>query len=357
MAYPLSVLAPLAPLARSLTALALCAAPLLVQAQNCPTGINTDDNYILGDIGSDGAAMHWATGLVWKRCLEGQSGSQCTGGLAESKTWNVWAETDRQLLPQSFTGQDSWGISAGFTQNLLQSGAWRMAYKNELQTITENCSAAPKLNHMVFPNDPSWVVWSGSPVAGFPNGAWGVYFYNGGASYGLRYNGYHVRLVRAGQSFAALTSPAAQTVAANAQTSFAPITLTPSTGSGQAWGGVRISGAGNPEFQVNGTGAWLQEAIVKSGDQLTVRLTAPVAGSRTATLELRSGQTTGTSLGTTNPGNETTAMQKTTASFTLTVLGGAQPVPTLGEWAMVLLTGLLGLLGAGALRRRNGNHA
>ena len=343
------------PLTRSLTALALCAAPLLVQAQNCSSP-NTDTDYILGDIGSDGAAMHWATGLVWKRCLEGQSGSQCTGGLAESKTWNVWAETERQLLPQSFTGQNSWGISAGFTQNLLQSGAWRMAYKNELQTITDNCGNNPKLNHMVFPNDPSLYVWSGSPVAGDPSYAWNVDFDDGLANDSYRSYGNLVRLVRAGQSFAALTSPAAQTVAANAQTSFAPITLTPSTGSGQAWGGVRISGAGNPEFQVNGTGAWLQEAIVKSGDQLTVRLTAPVAGSRTATLELRSGQTTG-SADVATLGDEATAMQKTTASFTLTVLGGAQPVPTLGEWAMVLLTGLLGLLGAGALRRRNGNHA
>ena len=344
------------PLTRSLTALALCAAPLLVQAQANCTSPNTNADYILGDIGGDGAAMHWATGLVWKRCLEGQSGSQCTGGLAESKTWNVWAETERQLLPQSFTGQDSWGISAGFTQNLLQSGAWRMAYKNELQTITDNCGNNPKLNHVVFPNAPSSVVWSGSPVAGYPDGAWYVFFNLGYASYGsFRSSGYHVRLVRAGQSFAALTSPAAQTVAANAQTSFAPITLTPSTGSGQAWGGVRISGAGNPEFQVNGTGAWLQEAIVKSGDQLTVRLTAPAAGSHTATLELRSGQTTG-SADVATLGDEATAMQKTTASFTLTVLGGAQPVPTLGEWAMVLLTGLLGLLGAGALRRRNNNH-
>ena len=71
---------------------------------------------------------------------------------------------------------------------------------------------------------------------------------------------------------------------------------------------------------------------------------------------MRSGQTTG-SADVATLGDETTAMQKTTASFTLTALGGAQAIPTLGEWAVLLLTGLLGLLGVGALRRRNNNHA
>lgn len=357
MAYPLSVLAPLAPLTRSLTALALCAAPLLAQAQNCPTGINTDDNYILGDIGGTASTMHWATGLVWKRCLEGQSfddiTNQCAGG-GTLKDWNDWAETDG-LLPQSFTGQNSWGINnLGSTHNLLQSGAWRMAYQTELLKITESCGDNPKLNRVVFPNAPVSYVWSGSPDASNTNLAWNVGFYNGYSSNDDRNDDRHVRLVRAGQSFTNLISPAAQTVVANAQASFAPITLAPSTGTGQAWGGVRIIGAGNPQFQVNG-GGWVKEAIVKSGDTLTVHLTAPAAGSHTATLELRSGQTTG-SADVATLGDEATAMQKTTASFTLTALGGAQPIPTLGEWAVLLLTGLLGLLGAGALRRRNSNE-
>ncbi|NLY15374.1 MAG: hypothetical protein GXZ05_03200, partial [Gammaproteobacteria bacterium] len=51
------------PLAHSLAALALCAAPLLAQA-NC-TSPNTDADYILGDAGGTGAAMHWESGLVW----------------------------------------------------------------------------------------------------------------------------------------------------------------------------------------------------------------------------------------------------------------------------------------------------
>ncbi|MGD9663502.1 MAG: hypothetical protein AB7U63_19850, partial [Porticoccaceae bacterium] len=115
-------------LARWLTLLSACTAPLLAQAQNCPTGVNTDDQYILGEADGAASAMHWLTGLVWKRCLEGQTfeSGQCTGSRP-AKTWNTLAETDR-LLPKSFTNQTSWGIGAGFSQNLLESGGWRMAY-------------------------------------------------------------------------------------------------------------------------------------------------------------------------------------------------------------------------------------
>ena len=68
----------------------------------------------------------------------------------------------------------------------------------------------------------------------------------------------------------------------------------------------------------------MQQAIVKSSDQIVVRLTAPASGAHTATLTLRSGQTTGTSDNAANGGYEATVMQETSASFTLTA--GAAPV-------------------------------
>jgi hypothetical protein len=347
------------PLARTLialTALTVCTAPLLAQAQNCASP-NTDADYILGVAGNTGSAMHWTSGLVWKRCLEGQSfgNGQCTG-TALAKEWNIWASTDA-FLPQSFTNQATWSISAGLSQNLLHSGGWRMAYLNEVKAITANCSAAPKVNRVVFPDTPATSgVWSGSPLNG---GTVTGLSYNSGSDYNASNNSStsNLRLVRGGQSFAALTSPAAQTVAANAQATFAAIALAPSTGTGQAWGGVRISGAGNPQFQVNG-GAWVEEAIVQGGDQIAVRLTAPAAGgSHKATLALRSGLTTGTTTVTGGNGaSEATAMMETTADFTLTALAppaAAPSIPTLGEWAMLLLASLLGLLGLGVLRQRN----
>ena len=325
-------------LARWLTLLGTCTAPLLAQAQNCPTGVNMDDQYILGEADGTASAMHWPTGLVWKRCSEGQTfeNGQCTG-TAEIKEWNPWAETDR-LLPTSFTNQTNWEIGADFSQNLLESGGWRMAYKNELVKITEGCGNNPKVNRTVFPNTRSWYVWSGSPYAVYSGSAWYVSFYHGGASYSSRSYGYHVRLVRGGQSFDSLTSPGAQTVSAGDSATFPAFTLAPSVPAGEAWGGARISGDGNPEFQLNGTGDWVQEAIVKSGDQITVRLTAPVTvgDSHTATFTLRSGQTTFTSANASNGGNEATALQETSASFTVNafipvagVCGTANGVATL----------------------------
>ena len=308
----------------SLAWLALCAAPLLVQAQENCTSPNSNDDYILGDISGTASAMHWESGLVWKRCSEGQvfNVDQCTG-TARSKTWDTWVA---MYLPQSFTGQESWGISAGLSQNLLESGEWRMAYKNELQGITLNCGDSPKVNRKVFLNTPlSSYVWSGSPYANGSYGAWGVDFGNGGAGGVNRFNYYHVRLVRAGQSFANLSPDYSTSWFPGQQADFAPITLAPSTGTGQAWGGARISGAGNPVFQVNG-GAWVQQAIVTSGDQIVVRLTAPASGANTAIFTLRSGQTTGTSANAANGGNEATVMQETSANFTLT----AVPTPVDG---------------------------
>ncbi len=302
-------------LARWLTLLGTCAAPLLAQAQNC-TGDNTDDQYILGEADGAASAMHWPTGLVWKRCSEGQTfeNGQCTG-TAQTKDWNTWAEADR-LLPTSFNSQTNWGIGAGLSQNLLESGGWRMAYMNELQKITENCGTNPRVNRRVFPDTPSSYVWSGSPSAINSNSAWDVSFGGFGIGTSNRSNNQRVRLVRGGQFFAALTSPSAQTVSAGDSATFPTFTLAPSVPAGEAWGGARISGDGNPEFQLNGTGDWLQEAIVKSGDQISVRLTTLEAGSNTAIFTLRSGQTTGTSDNASNVGSEATALRETSASFT-----------------------------------------
>lgn len=279
------------------------------------TAANHSDNYLLdGD-----TAMHWATGLVWKRCLEGAAwnGGQCSG-TGTAKSWNGWADADR-LVPKTFVGQSSWGINAGLSQNLLVSGGWRMAYKNELLGITTDCSDDPKVNRVVFPDTPSVRTWSGSPHAYYAaQYAWLVVFRGGHDFSGYqRSDSYPTRLVRGGQAFAPLAPTHAQNAEPGASVSFAPLAIAPSDTAGQAWGGARIAGAGGPQFQINGAGGWLTQAIVRSGDTLTVRLTAPAAlgTSHAATLTLRSGQTTGTQSNATSDGGESTALQETTATF------------------------------------------
>ena len=306
-------------LARRLAALAACAVPLLAQAQSNCASPNTDGDYILGEAQSEASAMHWSTGLVWKRCLEGMAfnsvSGQCTG-TAASDQWQNWATS---YLPKYFSESGSSDPhSAPTDRDFLASGAWRMAYKSELVSITQSCGDNPKINRVVFPDTPSSYVWSGSPSASNSNAAWFVYFGYGSAGNTYRNFGNPVRLVRAGQSFAALTSPDAQAGAAGAIVTFPSFTLAASTEPGQAWGGARIAGAGTPQFQVNGTGGWVEQAIVKSGDVIIVRLRAPsTAGdSATATFTLRSGQTTGTDATGSNGGNEATVMVGKTATFT-----------------------------------------
>lgn len=317
-----------------LALLALCTAPLLVQASNC-TGDNADAEYILGEAEGTASAMHWPTGLVWKRCVEGMtySSGQCTG----TPTSNKWPNSATSYLPKYFTDSGPYPHSAPSTQNLLASGAWRMAYKNELISITQSCGNNPRVNRMVFPDTPSSYVWSGSPNATYSDVAWVVNFSNGYAGSSSRNYGNHVRLVRAGQSFASLNAPPiTQNAAAGATAVGFTTTITLASAAGATvWGGVRFQNgsSGSPQLQVNG-GAWVTQAIVKTGDIIAVRMDAPASGSHTATLEVRSGQTMGTNASGSNGGSESTAVQTTTATFTLNTpengaCGSALGQPTL----------------------------
>ena len=311
------------------TALACIAAlaVLAAQAQTC-TSPNTDGDYILGTAEGAASAMHWDTGLVWKRCIEGRgfASGQCT--LLTGSPGGTWVHWAGQWLPKPFSGQANFHISDSLQQNLLESGGWRMAYKTELMRIAVNCDNDPRGNRSVFPGMPSEVVWSASPDANSYDMAYGVNFRSGHESYNPLINATYALLVRGGQPFAAVAAPAARAATAGAQETFPSVTLAPHVAGGHAWGGARIAGEGEPEFQVNGSGAWVTEAIVTSGDQIAVRMrfTAGAGSTRTATLTVRSGQTTGTSDGAANGGSEATVMRQTQAAFTL---GAPHPIGTI----------------------------
>ena len=300
-----------------------CIAPLAVltaQAQEtCGGDPATAPNHSANYIAEGGTAMHWPTGLVWKRCLEGMAFNSASGQCTGTATPNPWQNWATDYLPQYFADSGSYPHSAPADRDFLTSGDWRMAYKNELVGITTACAYTPKVNRAVFPDTPSSVVWSGSPLVGYPANAWFVLFDNGFAGFDSRNGGGgHVRFVRGGQPFADLASPPALTVAAGAQQASSLFILAPRAG-GKAWGGARIAGDGIPQFQVNNR-PWVTEAIVTSGDQIAMRLTAGAAGStRTATLTVRSGQTTGTNAA--GKGLESTTVVEKTASFTLNVAG------------------------------------
>lgn len=122
-----------------------------------------------------------STGLIWKQCAEGLSGTDCmTGGLSVF----TWQGALQHAEAQVFAG----------------SSLWRLPNKNELASLVERRCYQPAINGRFFPNTPSGWFWSSSPYANNSNDAWHVSFgygyvdYYGGKSYQL-----YVRLVRGGQ--------------------------------------------------------------------------------------------------------------------------------------------------------------
>lgn len=163
--------------------------PALAQ-QNCPAGypLTTPDSDF-ADVGN-GTVRHVPTGLIWKRCAEGQTwnGSTCTG-TAEAYTW----EQAFQRTAAVNAGSQGW--------NAGQSD-WRLPNQKELRSIVERGCANPSINLTQFPATPVSYFWSGSPFAGLSDNAWSVYFFYGSDGFAYsRGDAGQVRLVRAGQYF------------------------------------------------------------------------------------------------------------------------------------------------------------
>ena len=124
------------------------------------------------------------TGLMWKKCSEGQSGNDCRSGSAASYTWQA-------ALAQAQTVNTNGGF-ATYTD-------WRVPTITELESIVETQCTNPAINLAVFPNTPSAWSWSASPYAYDGNIAWSVNFYGGSDAWFLKDYTYSIRLVRDGQ--------------------------------------------------------------------------------------------------------------------------------------------------------------
>jgi hypothetical protein len=159
--------------------LALLTVP--VGALACFGGIppqNPDSIYIIHD---DGTVTDTRSGLMWKRCSEGQTlaGNTCTGTVARQN----WANTLAGAEASSF---------AGYTD-------WRLPNVKELGSLVETCRANPSINISVFPNTPltpNPAFWTSSPTANLEGSAWFIGFDVGYALRSLRGGQAMARLVR-----------------------------------------------------------------------------------------------------------------------------------------------------------------
>ncbi len=198
---------------------------------------------------ADGTVTHKKTGLMWKRCAEGQnwSGSTCTGSAA---------------------GYDWYQAT-----NLISSAAgysdWHLPTMAELVTIVEYQASKPAINTAIFPNTAQYAgFWSASTYTSIPGNAWQIWFSDGFVYHSDKTWGYNnVRLVRPGQIFGPWSFTAQKGVALNSTVTSNTLMLSAIDAA------TDISVAGGT-YSVNGGAYTVAVGKVSAGDKVTLRLTS-----------------------------------------------------------------------------------
>jgi hypothetical protein len=121
------------------------------------------------------------TGLMWKQCPEGSSGSGCTTGNMGKYTYKGAIEhADKKIT-------------------FANHSDWRLPNIKELASLLAHDRRDPAINRNLFPNTPGSDFWSSSPDASSDTNysySWKLNFGYGNNDHRYRYNKYYVRLVR-----------------------------------------------------------------------------------------------------------------------------------------------------------------
>lgn len=150
-------------------------------AQTCMPYITDEwpvSRYTVETISGENVVTDDKTGLMWKQCSEGLSGSTCSINSGNNMfQWN-----------NSLDIADSTDF-AGFTD-------WRLPNIEEIRSIVAANCYNPSINEIVFPNTPSVHFWSSSPVVYDDGNTFMIGFYNGDIFFNTRQIFYNMRLVR-----------------------------------------------------------------------------------------------------------------------------------------------------------------
>lgn len=159
--------------------------PMLASAQTCQTATiqsTTPTSRFINH--GNGTVSDQQTGLMWKRCSEGQNGTDCSTGSAQTFNWQA-------ALQQAQTVNSNGGFA--------DYNDWRLPNIKELRSIVEIQCIDPAINLGVFINTPSVVFWSSSTYADGSYEAWVFNFSYAHDSSDNKYYNRYVRLVRSGQ--------------------------------------------------------------------------------------------------------------------------------------------------------------
>lgn len=139
----------------------------------------------------DGTITDLATGLIWKKCVEGRSfniNTQTCDGSDETYSW-------QGALQQALD------VNAGSSGENLGQNDWRVPNVKELALLAEHDQISPAINITLFPATASAGHWSGTPGPDenqFDDDAWEVDFYLGSAALDQKSVTKRLRLVRSG---------------------------------------------------------------------------------------------------------------------------------------------------------------
>lgn len=150
--------------------------PGTATAQTCPAGnplVAPTSRYIDH---LDGTVTDTQTGLMWKKCSEGQVAPSCSG-VASSY---AWADALNSASGVVYAGYDN----------------WRLPNQNELQSLVEYGCHGPAINTVAFPNTAPVAYLSATTFSIAATFAWGTDFLNGGQLNLSKAAQYRVRLVR-----------------------------------------------------------------------------------------------------------------------------------------------------------------
>lgn len=128
----------------------------------------------------DGTVTDTKTGLMWAKCPEGLSGSDCATGSAITHNWQE-------------------ALNLASTSVFADYNDWRLPNINELLSIIERQCANPAINLLVFPNTPASFFWTASPYYYLGNIASGHDFKYGDEYGHGKIDANRVRFVRGGE--------------------------------------------------------------------------------------------------------------------------------------------------------------
>ena len=290
----------------------------------------------------DGTITDSTTGLVWDKCSRGQVWDNTTppGTCTGAASTHTWAAALAQA------------IAANAASHRGQAD-WRLPNRTELESLVKIDANNPAIDSTHFPATHHTWYWTSTTYAPNPALAWIVLFNNGNTHAFSKTGTSPVRLVRSGQWFGAFDAlDAAPVLSALGVTGTTTTATTLQATSNEAATGYWIA---VPQGSAAPTAAQVKAGVGYGA----VTVVAAGNGAMVAAVQ-RSFSVTGLSPSTVytlylvaeDGANNLSTPPSSIDVTTLAPPASAQAIPTLGEWAMLLLTGLMGLGAMVALRRR-----